>query len=159
MKVSRYASQWDIQLRLGSPDGPYEVRLTSAPGDQMFPDVALSTNGGFVVWQDNYTDGDGCGISARRLDPTLSGTLGSFRVNAIGAGNQQNPRVALLKNGGAVFVWQGGAPGAQHIFARFLTQTNTFVGTNDLQVSAFAQNFQAAPAVATRSATVTKTKI
>ncbi|MEI6078611.1 MAG: hypothetical protein WCS94_23740, partial [Verrucomicrobiota bacterium] len=57
----------------------------SLPGDQMFPDVSLSTNGGFVVWQDNATDGDGWGISARRLDATLSGTLGTFRVNAQGA--------------------------------------------------------------------------
>src|SRR5262245_48077992 len=28
-------------------------------GDQMNPDVALGTNGGYVVWSDNITDGMG----------------------------------------------------------------------------------------------------
>jgi len=51
--------------------------------DQIFPDAALTTNGGtngaFVVWQDNTTDGSGWGVSARRLDSTLSGTLAPSR--------------------------------------------------------------------------------
>ena len=80
-----------------------------------------TTNGGFVVWQDNATDGSGWGVSARRLDGTLSGALSTFRVNVQGTNDQENPRVALLKNGGAVFVWQGGVEGFQHIYARFLT--------------------------------------
>jgi hypothetical protein len=117
------------------------------PGDQVFPDAAVNPSGGFMVWQDNITDGDGWGVSARRLDGTLSGTLGAFRVNAQGAGDQENPRVALLKNGGAVFVWQGGSPGRQHIYARFLTSTNTFLTTNDVPVSTFTNNFQMNPAV------------
>ncbi len=122
--------------------------IGSLPGDQVFPDAAISTNGGFVVWQDNATDGDSWGVSARRLDATLSGTLGTFRVNAIGRGSQENARVALLKNGGAVFVWQGGRIGYQHIFARFLTPTNTFLTTNDIVVNTFTNNFQINPAVA-----------
>ena len=120
----------------------------SLPGDQVFPDAAISSTGGFVVWQDNATDGDGWGISARRLDSTLSGTLGTFRVNAAGAGNQENARVALLKNGGAVFVWQGGRESYQHIYARFLTPANTFLTTNDILTSTFTGNFQVSPAVA-----------
>ena len=116
----------------------------SLPGDQVFPDAAISSSGGFVVWQDNATDGDGWGISARSLT-----SLANFRVNATGAGSQENPRVALLKSGGAVFVWQGGTPGLnQHIYARFLTSSNTFVTlTNDVQVNTFAKNFQVYPAV------------
>ena len=122
--------------------------IGSLPGDQVFPDAAVSPSGGFVVWSDNATDGDGWGVSARRLDATLSGTLGTFRVNAAGAGNQENARVALLKNGGAVFAWQGGRPGFQHVYARFLATTNTFLATNDLLVSTFTNNFQVNPAVA-----------
>jgi len=122
--------------------------IGSLPGDQVFPDAAVSTNGGFLVWQDNATDGDGWGVSARRLDSTLSGTLGTFRVNVTGAGNQENAHVALLKNGGAVFVWQGGQPGWQHVYARFLTPTNTFLTTNDVPVNTFTKNFQINPAVA-----------
>jgi len=118
------------------------------PGDQVWPGVAVTANGGFVVWQDNITDGSGWGVSARRLDSTLSGTLSTFRVNARGTNDQENPRVALLKNGGAVFVWQGGVEGFQHIYARFLTPTNTFLTTNDLLVSTFTNNFQINPAAA-----------
>jgi len=120
----------------------------SLPGDQVFPDAAISPSSGFVVWQDNATDGDGWGVSARRLDATLSGTLGSFRVNAQGAGSQENARVALLKNGGAVFVWQGGRLGYQHVYARFLTPTNTFLSTNDVLVNTFTNNSQINPSVA-----------
>ena len=120
----------------------------SLPGDQMFPDAAISPTGGFVVWQDNATDGDGWGVSARRLDATLSGALGSFRVNAQGAGSQENARVALLKNGGAIFVWQGGRLGYQHVYARFLTPTNTFLTTNDVLVNTFTNNSQINPSVA-----------
>ena len=108
----------------------------SLPGDQVFPDVAVTPGGGFVVWQDNITDGDGWGVSAQRLDSTLSGTLSTFRVNVQGTNDQANPRVALLKNGGAVFVWQGGKPSQEQICARFLTPTNTWLTTNDVPVNA-----------------------
>ena len=114
-------------------------------GDQVWPDVAVRTNGGYVVWQDNATDGSGWGISARKLDSTLSGTLGVFRVNAVGTNDQEHARVALLKNGGAVFVWQGGKQGFQHINARFLS--NTFLTSTDIVVSVPANNFQINPAV------------
>ena len=71
--------------------------ISSLPGDQVFPDAAVTPNGGFVVWQDNITDGSGWGVSAMRFDSTLSGVLSPFRVNVQGAYDQQNPRVALLK--------------------------------------------------------------
>ncbi len=91
--VSTVSAQTNYYAANGSE---YAV-VGSLPGDQVFPDAAISPNGGFVVWQDNATDGDGWGISARRLDATLSGTLGTFRVNAQGANDQENARVALLE--------------------------------------------------------------
>jgi hypothetical protein len=81
------------------------------------------------------------------LDSTLSGTLSTFRVNVQGTNDQENARVALLKNGGAVFVWQGGKEGRQHIFARLLNSSNTFLTTTDVVVSTFTNNFQINPAV------------
>ena len=136
------------QTNYYTTNGTEYAVIGSLPGDQVFPDAAISTNGGFVVWQDNATDGDGWGVSARRLDSTFSGTLGAFRVNVTGAGNQENTHVALLKNGGAVFVWQGGQPGHQHIWARFLTATNTFLTTNDVPVNTFTGSYQINPSVA-----------
>jgi hypothetical protein len=126
--------------------GEYDV-IGSLAGDQVWPDVALSTNGGFVVWQDNATDGDGWGISARRLDSTLSGSSGSFRVNDDGAYDQQNAHVAMQADGGAVFVWESGERGHQHIFARYLSADNTWLKTGDVSVSS-SKYVQTAPRVA-----------
>ena len=137
------------QTNYYSANGTEYAIIGSLPGDQVFPDAAVTPSGGFVVWQDNITDGSGTGISARRLDSTLSGTLGTFRVNVQGTNDQKYPRVALLKNGETVFVWQGGAESHQHIFARFLTSANTFLTSTDVLVSTFTNNFQINPAVAT----------
>jgi hypothetical protein len=118
------------------------------PGDQINPDVALTATSGFVVWEDNITDGDGEGISGQALDATLSPTFGTFRINQIGAGEQEHPRVAILANGGKAVVWQGGQPSFQHVYARFLTSSNTFTGANDVMVNTDTNHFQDHPAVA-----------
>jgi hypothetical protein len=136
------------QTNYYAANGTEYAVIGSLPGDQVFPDAAVTPSGGFMVWQDNITDGDGFGISARRLDGTLSGTLSTFRVNQQGANDQQNPRVALLKNGGAVFTWQGGKLGYQHIYARFLNSSSTFLTTTDVLVSVPTNNFQINPAMA-----------
>ena len=120
----------------------------SLPGDQVWPDVAVATNGGFVVWQDNVTDGSGWGVSAMRLDGTLSGSGAPFRVNVTGTNDQEHARVALLNGGGAVFVWQGGQEGFQHIYARFLNSSNIFLTATDVVVSVPTNNFQISPALA-----------
>lgn len=132
-----------------NPNGTEYSIVGALPGDQVFPDAAISSTGGYVVWQDNVTDGDGWGISARRLDSTLSGTLSTFRVNQLGAGDQEFPRMALLRGGGAAFVWQGGLAGNQHIYAEFLSPSNTFVTPYDIEVNSFPTNFQVKPAIAT----------
>ena len=121
----------------------------SLPGDQSHPSLGIKTTGGYIVWEDNLTDGDGLGISARRLDSNLSGSFSSFRVNVGGAGDQERPQVALLNNGGAAFFWQGGRRSYQHIYARFLSASGTWVTpTNDVLVNTFTNNFQVNPAVA-----------
>jgi hypothetical protein len=121
----------------------------SLAGDQTRPGLSINSSGGYVVWQDNLTDGDGLGVSARRLDSSLSGSLSVFRVNATGAGDQEHPQVSLLNNGGAAFVWQGGRRGFQHIYARFLTSSGTWVTpSSDVLVNTFTGNFQINPVVA-----------
>jgi hypothetical protein len=117
-------------------------------GDQVHPALSLNSSGGFLVWQDNITDGDGLGISTLKLDATLSGQFGSFRVNQQGAGDQENPQVSLLNNGGAIFVWQGGKQGFQHIYARVLSSTNTWL-TGDIMVNATTSFYQINPVITT----------
>jgi hypothetical protein len=115
-------------------------------GDQTNPQLSIRPGGGYVVWQDNITDGDGLGISARRLDSSLSGSLGVFRVNVQGTNDQEKPNVATLNNGGAVFVWQGGKQGFQNIYARFMTSSNTWA-TGDVLVNALTNTHHIDPAV------------
>src|SRR5258708_5340400 len=114
------------QTNYYAPNGTEYAIVGSLPGDQVFPDAAVTPSGGFVVWQDNATDGSGWGVSARRVDGTLSGTLGTFRVNVTGTNDQDNAHVAFLKNRRAGFSWQGGPPGYQNICGRFLTSSHTW---------------------------------
>jgi len=119
-------------------------------GDQVFSDVSVGDSGGFLVWQDNATDGDGFGISARRLTGNMLGSLSVFKVNEQGAGDQQNPKVRRLKDGGAVIVWQGGPLGSQDVFARFVGPDGTFI-TGDVRVNTYEDNQQMNPALAVLS--------
>ncbi|MBI3415830.1 MAG: hypothetical protein HY043_11030 [Verrucomicrobia bacterium] len=135
---------------LYSPQAGQYAVAGSLPGDQVHSDVSVNGAGGYVVWQDHFTDGDGLGISAQRLDATFSGTLNTFRVNEQGKGDQENPRVAMLKNGGAAFVWQGGRYGFQRIYARFLNKDGTFA-TGDVMVNTYVSGQQIDPSLAALS--------
>lgn len=119
----------------------------SLVGDQVYS----AMNGRWLVWQDNATDDDGLGISARRLSIGYAGENGGFRVNQNGAGDQENPKVATLNDGGAVVVWQGGALGRQRIYARFVSPSGAFTTTNDIQVNTYTNQQQSFPAVAALS--------
>lgn len=142
------ASYWVLAQ---TPYTPWESEYSLTAGlvgDQVHPAVSLSTTGGYVVWQDNAIDGDGWGIGARALDSNLSPVPAhTFRVNDQGAGDQQYPVVQMLPNGGAIFVWQGGAMGNQDIFARILGADGTF-STGDLLVNTYTQGEQSHPSVA-----------
>jgi hypothetical protein len=117
------------------------------PGVQVHPHLSLSASGGYLVWEDN-TAGNGLGVSALRLDGSSSGLFSPFRVNSNTAQDQEHPQVALLKGGGAAFVWQGGRLGFQHIYGRFLSTSNTWLSA-DFQVNGVTNNFQINPAIAT----------
>ena len=118
------------------------------PGDQLHPQVNFTTNGGYVVWQDYWADGNELGIGAMRLKSDLKGSGVHFRVNSQTAHDQENGQVSMLNNGGAVFAWQGGKMGAQHIYARFLSSSNNWL-TGDVQVNGATNRFQVNPVMAT----------
>ena len=131
------------------PHGGEYAPAGNLPGDQTFPQLSINSSGGFIVWQDNATDGkNGLGISARRLNGSLTQSGAPFRVNAQKTGDQEKPKVSLLNDGGAVFVWQGGKYGFQTVYARFLAGTGSFSG-GEIRVNTFKGGFQINPAVAT----------
>lgn len=122
------------QSTFTSQGGEYPL-IGVQPGDQMQPRAAISGSGGFVVWHDNVTDEDGLGISAQRLDTSLSGSFGRFRINQQGQGDQENPSVALFSSGAAIFVWQSGSAVNSDIMARIINANGTF-STGDIRVNA-----------------------
>lgn len=119
------------------------------PGDQIHSHASINALGGYLVWDDNSIDGSGQGISAVALDSNFSYASARFRVNQIRTGDQEFPQVSLLKNGGAVFVWQSRPlTSPRHIFGRFLSASNSWA-TGDILASAFTANFQINPVVTT----------
>jgi hypothetical protein len=119
------------------------------PGDQVHSFASINPQGGYLVWEDNSIDGSGQGIAAAALDSNFSFASPRFRVNQIRKGDQEFPQVSLLKDGGAVFVWQSRPlTSARHIFARFLSASNSWA-TGDILASSFTANFQINPVVTT----------
>ena len=117
------------------------------PGDQIDAAISLNASGGYLVWADNITDGSGYGVSAIRLDRIFSPVFSNFRINLQGTDDQERPQVCLLHGGGAAIVWQSGKQSFQHIYAAFLSASNTFVA-RDVPVNV-ATNYQLTPAIAT----------
>jgi hypothetical protein len=121
-----------------TPQGGEYPIAGSLPGDQTFPRAAINSSGGYLVWQDNSFRKWGLRIMAESLDANLAAAASPFPVSAAarsrGAGDQEHPHVALLGGGGAVVVWQGGKPGRQRIFARFIGANGGFL-TRDVCVS------------------------
>ncbi|MDW7980060.1 MAG: hypothetical protein RMH97_05790 [Verrucomicrobiales bacterium] len=130
-----------------SPGGPDYKIVGSLIGDQVWPDAVGNTNGGWLVWQDNGADGSGFGIRAVKLNMSFVPTGQYFRVNQLTNHDQEKPKVALLPDGGAVVVWQGGRRGAERIYARFINSNATF-RTGDILVNTYTNEFQTDPAVA-----------
>jgi len=62
------------------PEGTqYQIAGTSL-GDQLAPSLSIKETGGWLAWHDNTSDGEGFGVSIRRLSSQLTG-MSSFRVN------------------------------------------------------------------------------
>lgn len=132
------------QINFTPEAGEYLI-AGSLAGQQEHADAAISPGGGYLVWQDNITDGDPAGISAVKLDGSLSPTLSTFRVNETAQGAQQSPRVEMLSDGGAVFVWQADS---RSVVARFLSAEGTWV-TGEIVVSTSDDMHDPEPCVAT----------
>ncbi len=96
------------------------------PGEQVHPSLALGSQGGFLVWEDNVSDLEGLGISAQRLDASLQPVGGEFRVNEIGKDDQEAPSAAVLANGQTLFAWQSGVRGIQKVAYRVLDENGIF---------------------------------
>lgn len=126
--------------------GEYRI-LSSITGDQLLPQLSFNATGGYLVTQDNSIDGSGLGIRGRRFSSDLSGDRFTFQVNSNGKADQQNARVAVQGDGGAVFVWESSEATGHRVYIRFMDPTKIFRST-DVPVSTLVIGSQSTPAVA-----------
>jgi hypothetical protein len=103
------------QANLDSGSGRYDASVAALP------------DGGFVIgWQAQGEDGDGSGVFGRRFG--ADGTAldaHEFQVNQMSQGDQANPALAVLDNGGIVTTWTDTQLGASTIEARVLAGSST----------------------------------
>ena len=104
-------------VRSGGP-----VLVNSSPDRyQHNPDVAVKRTSGttVVVWQSHNQDGSGWGIYGQILRGSGPKFGPEFRINQTAVGNQINPAVTWLGNGGFAVTWEGnGAGDDRGIFVR-----------------------------------------
>lgn len=118
---------------------------TTAEGDQRDPDVAVLSNGRFVViWED--------GQAVRGQIFNADGTpFGGEILITNGPANDGNPSVVALSTGGFFVVWNDGLPGAATISGCVFDSAGAPVlvngGTNIFQVSSQTYTGAAQPAL------------
>jgi hypothetical protein len=140
-----------------APQGGEFLLLGSIPGDQVWPTVSLSPSGGAITWQDNNIDKGGGGLGNALLNTSFAAG-NKVRVNNTTTGNHYRPKVQLLANDNAVYVWESSvtATGVPSIYARFAKNANAKTspgyGTNfytgDIRVNTDVKSQKIDPAVA-----------
>ena len=114
IKVREYSAN-------GTPVGSAEqtVLSTTAPGTLNNPDVAVADNGDYVVTWGDDNDGNGSfQIRARGFSSNYTQRFAAKTVNAVAAGQQQNPAIAMAANGDYVVVWDDDRNGTWDIAMR-----------------------------------------
>ena len=104
-----YAQRFDVAgVALGT-----EFRVnTHTTNIQLFPSVAMSADGDFVIaWQSNQQDGDGYGVYAQRYSGSGEIRGPEFRVNTTTLNWQGAPAVAMNAAGDFVVTWQSNQEG------------------------------------------------
>ncbi len=125
---------WQSNLQDGSSFGIYGQRYdatgtavgsefginTYTTSAQDNVDVTGLTNGGFVaVWASSAQDGSGYGIYGQEYDASGVSVGSEFQINEYTAGDQKDPSVTALANGGFVVTWSSAGDGSgDGIFSR-----------------------------------------
>ena len=105
--------------------GEFAVNTTTA-NSQQFPVTAGLPDGGFVVAWFGYGSGDSAGIFGRRFDGNGVAAGAEFRINNATTGDQRDPAITVLPDGGFVVTWTSrDSDGSTGIAARRYGATGT----------------------------------
>jgi streptogramin lyase len=126
----------------GAPAGA-EFPIGSAPGSR--PEVAASTSGFVVAWNDTATET----IVAQRFDPSGAPQGTEFQVSSSTADLQQDdPQIAMGADGDFVIVWTAFDDEEEdNVFGRRFDAAGTPLGA-DFQVSTATESFEVSSDVA-----------
>lgn len=101
-----YGQRFDAS---GKAIGDELLISTTTTGDQSDPFVTTLADGGFVVaWQSKDQDGSDWGVYGQRFDADGLPVGSEFRINTYINGDQSQPRVTGLFDGGFVVSWHSG---------------------------------------------------
>ena len=144
-----YAQQFNSD---NSPKGAaFLVNTGYTDGDQGAPDIAVDTDGNFVVvWESPGEDGDGFGIYGQRYLASGAADGMAFRVNEVTTGDQQRPSVAADNSGRFVVAWQSDGQDGDGIgvYARKYNHLGTPLDATEFLVNTTTDGNQAVPDVA-----------
>jgi hypothetical protein len=135
---------------------------TVTTGGQYYPDIAATTDGGFVIaWEDHSGiggDNSGSGIKERYFDGSGNPLTGEVLVNTETLNNQNLPSVTQLSGGGAYTTWADSSglavagtadtspPGLKGQAIEFTGQGTSeivwYAGNGDTAVATFQNNTQ-----------------
>jgi hypothetical protein len=130
--------------------GAFQISESSTASDEMPKMVLLANGGAAVVWQ--RVGEAGSDVVARFLSPSGAFAGNEAVVNEFTDGDQRNPVIAALPDGGAVLVWQSfNQDGSMNgVFARRFSNVGVPLGA-EFQVNLTAAYNQRDPAVASVS--------
>ncbi len=98
-----FAQRYDAT---GSAVGSEFLVNTQTSGNQTAPRVAPLSNGGFIIiWVAVALDGSGLGIFGQRYDENGAQDGTEFQINTTTAGDQSDPSITTLADGGFVVTW------------------------------------------------------
>jgi hypothetical protein len=127
-----------------------EFRANSETSSMQFGAAiaALTNSRSVIVWYSFGQDGSGFGVYAQRYTKTGAENGGEFRATVSTAGDQLNPAIAGLSNGGFVVVWEAASKDGdgKAVVARQYKSDNARWG--EFKVNTFTTNDQITPAVA-----------
>lgn len=133
----------------GTPVGA-EFQVNSYTGSQAASSVTAMNDGGFVVvWASYAQDGDLIGNYGQRYDASGVAIGAEFQINTYTTGNQADPVVAALADGGFVVVWPSeGQDGSGYgVYAQRYDSTGAMVGA-EYKINTYTADNQLRPVVA-----------
>ncbi len=114
----RSEARAQIFTRIGERVGSeFKIDPDSGANDfaAWYTSIAKTNDGGFVVtWESDGQDGSSAGIFLQKFDQTGSKVGNAQQVNTYASGNQFDPSISLLSDGGHIVTWSSYRTPAAH---------------------------------------------